>query len=131
MDAQFFDFFYHDVRIKKISYDFNSEDGSKFILFVLNDIQNDGFDDVVCLFRNVKCSSVKMFSNDVGDVSISTSEINDNDDFFLEYKNRMRNYLSSNILNELRCYFIITADGSEIKIITRSNIEIINDIFVK
>lgn len=126
MKSVFLDYFYHDVQIKEISYNLNNEDGKNSISFILNDIENDGFGDVKCLFKNIHHSVIDMPHFMIGDISISLIEVNCNEKLLLEYKERMNKYIPIDVLEKLKCYCIYTTNGGKIKIIARCDIEFVD-----
>ena len=131
MKCIFYDYFYHDVVIRSLSYDFDDIENCYYIQFVLNigneNVEEDSIQDlgkkVKCAFRNLYYSYVDLCHNIVGDYYISYSEVNDIDPILLEYKEKMKKYLSEEILCKLKCYSIYTNAGV-IKIIAENDIEI-------
>ena len=76
-----------------------------------------------CAFRNLYYSYVDLCHNIVGYYYISYSEVNDKDPILLEYKEKMKKYISEEILCKLKYYSIYTNAGV-IKIIAENDIEI-------
>lgn len=133
MKCLFYDYFYHDVVIKSLLFDFDTIENSNSIQFVLNicdtDVENDGLLDfekqVKCVFRNVHRSYIDLYHNIAGDYYISSSEINNIDPILINYKKEMIGYLSKEMSLKLKCYSIFTNGGS-IKIIAENDVEIVD-----
>lgn len=133
----FYDYFYHDVMIKSISYNLSKADGTNSISFLLDNSgldNEEGFDsnldeyfkDIECIFSNIHQSSINLYQNVIGNYFIQYSEISNTDSFLKEYIDKMKNILPPIFLDRLKCYSIYTTGGT-IKIISADDVVVLEE----
>lgn len=129
MRTLFEEYFYHDVSIHGIEYNFteNVEESNK-ISFSLSNIEDENGNEIegiiTCTFTDIFYASSTMMLNFAGDLAIMLAEIDNNNDFFTEYKkNRKMSFLSDGQSDSLKCYVIYTNFGN-IKIISSNDVQV-------